>query len=139
MSTARRAYDILRGYVNHGWDQIQGGQESDAERELREAVERPYSPPAPQTDDQPRPRTMSTAVSLETARRLLDVGPDATSKQISAAHQNIRKAVDPTRFPAGSDARARADHLLRLIDASQRVLTENVDPTIRRFEGLEIE
>ncbi len=138
MSTARRAYDILRGYVSHGWEQFQGTPEGDAERELREAIEQPIAS-APKPEPQTKPEGPTSAVSVEMARRLLDLGPEATSKQIDAAHERIRKAADPDRFPSGSDARARAVHLTRLIDAAKRVLCDNLDPTIRRFEGLEIE
>jgi hypothetical protein len=138
MSTARRAYDILRGYVSHGWDQFRGDPEEDAERELREAVEQPY-PSERRNAPEPQEQRPVTAVSVDTARRLLDVGPDATSRQIEAAHEKLRRAADPGRFPVGSDARMRADHLTRLIDASKRILCENLDPTIKRFEGLEIE
>jgi hypothetical protein len=49
------------------------------------------------------------------------------------------QTIDPQKFPAGSAARDRATQLRRRIEASKAVLLENIDPTVRRFEGLEIE
>lgn len=138
MSTARRAYDILRGYVNDGWERIQGSEEGAAEKELREAVEQPYERPAPSAR-KVDPETSVSSMSVETARRLLDVPSTATTKQIAAAYDKLKAGVNPDRFPKGSDAQARARHLLFLIGAANRVLCENIDPTIKRFEGLEIE
>ena len=39
MSSARRAYDLLRGYIAHEWERIQGVEEDFAEAELNEAIE----------------------------------------------------------------------------------------------------
>lgn len=140
MSSTRRAYDILRGYVNNGWDKITGVEETDAERELREAMEQPYQPRgyAASAVGEERPQMVSS-LSVESARKLLNVSADATTKQIRSAKEKIRADVDPKKFPEGSDAQARAKHLLFMIDGAERVLVENQDPTIRRFEGLQIE
>jgi hypothetical protein len=137
MSSSRRAYDILRGYVNNGWERIQGGEENSAERELREALEQP-NPSTPPYQANERPQLVST-LSVESARRLLDVPAEATSKQIKEAREKIRATVDPSRFPSGSAARERATHLLKMIDGAERVLIDNLDPTIRRFENLQVE
>ena len=39
MSTARRAYDLLRGYVHQEWERIQGLEHSDALEELDRAID----------------------------------------------------------------------------------------------------
>lgn len=138
MSTTRRAYDILRGYVNYGWERIQGEQTA-AEQELREAVEQPYAESGISQDRLAEAAAPTVSMSVDSARRLLDVNPTATSKEIAAAHERVRKAIDPSKFRSGSDAQGRARHLLRLIDGAKRVLEDNLDPTIKRFEGLQIE
>lgn len=138
MSTARRAYDILRGYVADGWERLQGNEESLAESELRQAVEQPYEVPPP-TERAARPDSTIASMSVETARRLLDVPPNATTKQITEAHDRLKAGIDPTKFPEGSDARNRAKRLNALCGAAYRVLCDNMDPTIKRFEGLQIE
>src|SRR5579859_6521162 len=107
MSTARRAYDILRGYVNYGWERIQGDQTA-AERELREAVDQPYEESAIPQERLPEASGPTVTMSVDSARKLLDVTPTATSKEIAAAHERVRKAIDPGKFPNGSDAQGRA-------------------------------
>jgi hypothetical protein len=141
MSSGKRAYDILRGYVNHGWDRLQGSEQNTAEAELREALEQPLGRPMRQTPES-NPETASrpiASISVEAARRLLDVPATATSKQIKAAHDGLRTKLDASRFPAGSEAQERSRHLCFMIDAAQRVLIDNLDPTIKRFEDLQVE
>ena len=78
-------------------------------------------------------------VTLEAARTLYGVKESATSKQIAAAYEELRLTADPTRFPEGSEARKRANQLMQRIVSARVVLLDNIDPTVRRFEGLEIE
>ena len=138
MSSARRAYDILRGYVNNGWERFQGAEETDAERELREALEQPNRVAAESRDVDSVPHKV-TSMSVDRARRLIGVPPEATTKQIRVACQDLRKIADPNLHRDKPENESRARQALFAIDAAERVLIENVDPTVRRFENLQIE
>ena len=80
MNGGKRAYDILRGYINHEWERIQSVVERDAEAELNEAIEGPVPT---RSGDAP---IKHVAVSDEdSARQILGVGPQATFEEIRAA------------------------------------------------------
>ena len=136
MSSARRAYDVIRAYVSHGWEQFSDRDEAEAQDELRAAIENPLPPSGRVTrnDNQPEP-----TITLEAARKLFDLAPNAGTRQISDAYDSLRKATDPAKFTEGSDPWQRARLLARRLDAARNILMENVDPTVRRFERLEIE
>jgi hypothetical protein len=136
MSSARRAYDIVRSYVSHGWDQLSDSEESSAERELKAAIESPapYSSGGPKDERREEPQ-----ITLEMARKLFDLQPNATTKQITEAYDLLRSSTDLKRFPEGSDSWNRARLLGRRLDVARNILMDNVDPTVRRFERLEIE
>ena len=137
MSTGRRAFDIIRGYVNHGWDQIQGNEESNAEREFREAMASPGTQSTP--TEVALPRKPEAPMTLESAQKLLGLSPNATSKQIQSAHDELRGMVDPTKFPEGSLEQLRAKEVVRRLTVAKQTMEANVDPTVKRFERLEID
>lgn len=141
MSTGKRAYDLLRGYVNHGWDLLQGREETAADAELRQAVERPYREPSEAELENVRPVSTppKPPMDLATARKLLSLDEKASSKQIHAAYDEIAAVVDPKKFPAGSPADLRARDLLARLSEARRILLANIDPTVSRFERLEID
>jgi len=137
MEPARRAFDIIRGYVNHGWESLTGSDETEAERELREAIEKPAK--TVESSGRPEAAEPKVEMTIEAARTLYGVKESCTSKQITAAYEELRITADPTRFPEGSEARSRANQLMQRIVCGRQVLLDNLDPTVRRFEGLEIE
>ena len=132
MSTGRRAYDIVRGYVNHGWDRV-AGVDAEAEAELRTAMENP----APPTPSAPLPPPMT----VETARRLLGVEEGTSARGVEKAYDDLMKAISPERFTADVQALARAKELgsrLRMARELARASAKS-DPITDRFSGLEIE
>ncbi len=135
MSSGRRAYDIVRGYVNHGWDRI-SGVDDDAEAELRQALENPIpaSNAAPGTPPPP-------PMTLEVARRLLGVEATASARAVQKAYDELAKAVDPTRFGADPQAAARAKELASRLRVALELAKAHAksDPLGDRFSGLEIE
>jgi hypothetical protein len=140
MSEARRAYDILRGYVNYGWDHVAHREESDAEQELRTAIATTIEPsPVPVPSYTSSVIPSESAITLDQARKLFEVSVHATSQQITQAYDELRMVADPSRFSEGSSAFHRARLLMRRLDAARNLLMENIDPTVRRFERLEIE
>lgn len=132
MSTGRRAYDIVRGYVNHGWDRVSGVDDT-AEAELRAALENP----APPTPAAPTPPPMT----VDVARRLLGVEEGASARQVEKAYDDLVKAIDPTRFNADPPAAARAKELGSRLRMARELARANAqsDPISDRFSGLEIE
>ncbi len=132
MSSGRRAYDIVRGYVNHGWDRV-AGVDDQAEAELRAALENP-TPPTPATPPPP-------PMTVDVARRLLGVEANATTRDIEKAYDGLVKAVDPTRFSADPQAAARAKELGSRLRMALELAKANAksDPLSDRFSGLELE
>lgn len=140
MSTGRRAYDILRGYVNREWERIQGVELSDAERELYESMD----PGAAAAEAASAAPTASTAaqygvLDAAKAREMLGVGPDATFADIRASFERITKRSDPANFPPGSAEAKQADAIHRRVHRAYAILTEGMDATEKRFRSLEID
>jgi hypothetical protein len=140
MSTAKRAYDVLRGYVNREWDRIQGIELSDAERELTDALDSPTA--RPRTDSEPDASTASSTPLISEpalARQILGVGEGATFAEIRASFDRIIKRTDPANFPAGSPEAAQATEIHRRVHRAYATLTEGMDATEKRFRTLEID
>ncbi len=139
MSTGRRAYDLLRGYVNREYDRIRGVDLDDAERELNESL-RGYVPP------KTTPVTTETQAEAEPvlskeerARRILGVGPEATFEEIRRSFEKLNKRGDPGRFPEGSSEREHAAAIQKSVQWAYSVLSVNVDSIEKRFRSLEID
>ena len=132
MSTGRRAYDIVRGYVNHGWDRVSGIDEG-AEAELRAAMEAP-TPTTPSAPPSP-------PMTVEVARRLLGVEPTASAREVERAYDDLVRAIDPDRFTADPQAAARAKELGSRLRMARELSRANApsDPITDRFSGLEID
>lgn len=132
MSAGRRAYDIVRGYVNHGWDRVTG-EDDQAEAELRAALESPL----PRTPSSPPPPPMT----VDVARRLLGVEANASVHDVQKAHDELAKAIDPARFTADPQAAARAKELSSRLLVALELAKANAarDPLKDRFSALEID
>lgn len=139
MSTGRRAYDILRGWVSHEWDRIREIERDSAVDELRESM------------DQPAPRSTQVEVRTEEqlkaakedarahACRLLGVGERATFEDIRRAFDKLNKRSAPERFPANSAERTQAAEIQKRIHWAYQILTEALGTTEKRFRSLELE
>lgn len=130
MSIGRRAYDILRGHVNQEWERLQGldvfsapAPAASPELEPTELAARP----TPKVD----PHLRATAV--------LGVSVGTPFNEIREAFLRLEKRSDPENFPENSPERARASEIQKEIRWAYGVLTENVDPTEKRFGSLEID
>lgn len=138
MGTGRRAYDLLRGYVNREYDRIRGVDLDNAERELDDSL-RGYVPtketPAAAPVAQPAEQIASRE---ERARKILGVGPDATFEDIRKSFEKLNKRGDPSRFPLASEEREHAAAIQKSVQWAYAVLTVNVDTMEKRFRSLEI-
>lgn len=134
MGTAKRAYDLLRGYVNREWDRIQGVEALDAWRELEDAPAPPSTPApgAPLSPDSPHDQA-------EAARRILGVSTTASYEEIRKSFERLSKRSEPSNFPPGTPERVAAEQIRKRVDAAYRLLTDQTPTTEKRFKSLEIE
>jgi hypothetical protein len=145
MGPARRAYDLLRGYVNNEWERIQGVDRKYAERELSEAMDNPATlrRPDPQSYDSPSTGSHVPAVNAvdrtERARQILGVAQNADFDAIRHAFEKLNRRSDPNNFAEGSEARANAAEIQKRVQWAYGVLTEGMDVTEKRFRSLEID
>ena len=145
MSSGRRAYDILRGYVGTEWERIKGVERDLAERELWGTKPLPtsfYNTPATQTPETPaaakaEPRAPQDPKAY--ARRLLGVSETSPFSEIRKAFARLNKRSDPANFPAGSAEATQALEIQKKVAWAYSVLTEDMDSTERRFGSLELE
>jgi hypothetical protein len=140
MGEGRRAYDLLRGYVNREYDRIRGVDLDNAERELNDSLQG-YMPPTkttttPTSADQTSEPPLSRE---ERARRILGVEPDAPFDDIRRSFERLNKRGDPSRFPPASPEREHAASIQKSVQWAYGVLTANVDVIEKRFRSLEIE
>jgi hypothetical protein len=144
MSSGKRAYDLLRGYVNREWDRIQGVDRESAEREL-------YEPASPdlsanvgsRSGDVPMDREgfelVARANDRAKAASILGVSPTDGFDVIHRAYDRLNKRSDPCNFPAGSAEAVHAMEIRQRVQWAFRLLTEGMDSTERRFRSLEID
>lgn len=135
MSTGRRAYDILRGYVNREWDRIKGVEFDSAEKELQEALDNPTPRPAPTSSQPDETFTMDRQL---TASKILGVAVNAPFNEIQKSFDRLNKRSDASNFPSGSSEAAQAIEIQRRVQWAYGVLTEGMDVTEKRFRTLEI-
>lgn len=137
MSTGRRAYDLLRSYVNHEWDRIQGIDRTDAMQELDDALDAT----SPNYTFKPVPKAAQIPPEdAETyARQVLGVAANADFETIRQAFERLAKRSDPARFPEGSSEATQARDIQKRIYWAYGLLTQNFDGTEMRFRSLEID
>ncbi len=137
MSTGRRAYDLLRGYVNHEWERIKGIEEDPAEQELNEAL---AGPGYRRTSYSEHSEAEVIVISDEDkARQILGVGPAATFDEIRKAFDKLNQRSDPAKFPGGSPEADHAAEIRSRVHKAFRILSEKFDATETRFKSLEID
>jgi hypothetical protein len=136
MSTTRRAYDILRGYIGREWERIQSIEESSARTELNESLKTPV--PTNTRSADPVPTTASPEDQEAYARRLLGVTASATFDEIRKQFERLNRRSDPANFPAGSAEADQAAGIQKRVHWAYGYLTEHMDTTEKRFRSLEI-
>lgn len=136
MSTARRAYDILRGYIGQEWERIQSVEESSARTELNDSLKTPTPASAPSSD--PLPAAAATEDKDAYARRLLGVNANASFDEIRKQFERLNRRSDPANFPPGSAEANQASEIQKRVHWAYGFLTEHMDTTEKRFRSLEI-
>ena len=70
--------------------------------------------------------------------RLLGVEPGSDFITVQGAYNALAARSDPARFAAGSDEQKEVDAIRKRLDESFKILHDALDPTVRRFDMLEI-
>lgn len=139
MSTGRRAYDILRGWVSHEWDRIREIEHDLAADELRQSMDQP-APRATQVEVRTEEQVKAAHEDARAhACRLLGVGEKATFEEIRRAFDKLNKRSAPERFPVNSPERTQAAEIQKRIHWAYQMLTESLGTTEKRFRSLELE
>jgi hypothetical protein len=138
MSTGRRAYNLLRGYVHREWERIKDIDREQAEAELQDALDSPAPIPPKRDTSAARPGT-SEPLDLEDkahARRVLGVAENAGFEDIRRAFERLNRRSDPANFPENSPEAREAADIQRRVHWAYDLLTEGMDATERRFRSL---
>ncbi len=140
MSTTRRAYDLMRGYVNNEWERIKGVEDSYAEQELQAAIDDPRTGRTSTAKPEPEAtRPTPTPDNKERACQILGVQTGCEFALIRVAFERLNKRSEPTNFPQNSPEAAQAETIQKRVRWAYAVLTEGMDSTEVRFGSLEIE
>lgn len=136
MSDIRRAYTMLRAYVNREWDRVAGSDFDTASQELDESLRTGVTRTTPSQS----PTAQAPEVDQITlARQILGVTPEATFDDVQKAYDRLNKRTDPSRFPAGSPEQVQAQELQRRVNIAYHKLAAAFSETERRFKTLEID
>lgn len=142
MESARRAYDILRGYIGQEWERISaptaGDRPQTSEELARAAFEREMAK-LPQPPPAAVPPAVAKALTPEAARTILGAEPGESFGAVKRRYDRLIERADPDRFPKGSEEARQAANIRTRVNAAFAVLREAADPTDRRFGSLEIE
>lgn len=155
MSEAKRAYNLLRGYINREWDRVKGLEMldalkeldsplSDKQAEMKERADGPRATSSASTSPQSSSSSTFTEDLAEenyeaTARTILNVHANATFKEVRYAYEKISRRSQPENFPEGSEEAEQAQVLLRRATWAYNFLTKNVSSSEKRFKSLELE
>lgn len=133
MSLGRRAYDLLRGYVNREWDRIHGIEEANARRELEESLDpgAGEKPPVVGGEGPANPKAF--------ARNILGVKEDASFAEIRKAFERLSRRSAPSNFAPETPEARQAAEILKKVNWAYKQLTEEMNSVEKRFASLEIE
>lgn len=136
MSEAKRAYNVLRAFVNNEWERVKGLDLQNAWRELDAPIgEQPRQP-----EEQANPISSMEPTELEAnARTILNVTAKASFDEIRRAFEKINRRVQPQNFESGTDEARHAQELLRKATWAYQYLTKDMSAAERRFRSLELD
>jgi hypothetical protein len=147
MSDAKRLYNLVRGYVGREWERIQDLERKMAQDELNSSApsqrnsgqSRP-TPPAPADGSQPTQIFIPEGTDpKETARKVLDVAPDADFREIRRAFVRMNRRSESAAFEPGTPEARQAEDLRRKVQWAYQKLTAETPDIEKRFRSLEID
>jgi hypothetical protein len=138
VNEGRRAYDLLRGYVNREWDRLQGL--DPAQRELEEALDPTYKSQVPhERENVSEYEPVFVGDEKDQARRVLGVGVNDDFNTIRQAFEKLNRRSTPSNFPEGSIEAVHAAEIQKRVNWAYAVLSQDIDETEKRFRSLEID
>lgn len=151
MGTFKRAVRILKSYINHEWERIEGFFEKEARKELDDSLTQPdFSkslPPSESSHSQaPPPPPMETRslydltwkMDVATAYRILNLTPRSTLRELKLAYKRLSERSQPDKFPEGSEERKRASILHLRVQEAYDLLLPILDHRQKRFRSLDV-
>ena len=145
MRAGRRAYNLLRGYINREWDRIKKWERQDALRELDAATykrNRQEAVSESKAEAEPERTVLYVpegTTPIEAARHVLGVESGASFRDIHHKFAKLNRRTKPGNLEHGSDERRQAADIQRKIHWAYRTLTADMSDAEKRFGSLEIE
>lgn len=140
MSNGKRAYNLLRGYVNREWDRIKDWERKNALTELNTPS------PASPSGSVKQPETENTVIYVpegttkeEAAREVLGVEKDAGFREIRHAFVKLSRRSDPTNFDSSTEEHRQALDIHKKVHWAYKILTDDMSASEKRFGSLEID
>lgn len=150
--SGRRAYTVIKGFVNREWERLFESEDEDARREVLttwaesgkedgdakvihlERVSDGSRAPAISALQQP-----SKVDTVAKSRGVLGVQEKSSIEEIYKAYMSLIDRCNPSRFPDGSQEAFRANQIrIRVLEA-YRTLTDHVDTTELRFRSIDLD
>lgn len=127
----------MRGHLNQEWDRLRGMDTLDAYDELNAALNPTASAEPSVTVTQ---RTVTDpAEKRKIALGILGIQEGATYQETREAFERLSRRSNPSNFPENTPERTQATEIHRKVHWAYGVLTEEVDPTEKRFRSLELD
>ncbi|HXH61238.1 MAG TPA: hypothetical protein VNI20_07750 [Fimbriimonadaceae bacterium] len=141
MSSGRRAYNLLRAYVNREWDRIRGWERDVARRELEEDDDKEKDSEKKEVAQEQRAVVYvpEGTTQEEAARNILGVAEGAGFAEIRHSFIKLSRRSDSSNFPEGTDEYVQAAEIHKKVLWAYRILTINVSDSEKRFGSLEID
>ena len=150
--SSKRAYTIIRGFVNREWERLFDTEDESAVNEVLQewngvkqidskTIELPIvakSNEESNRKDAPNNPT-STLSALDQARIVLGVSKSSSLTDIHKAYLSLIDRCNPTRFPDRSQEAFRATQIRIKVLEAYRVLTAQADSIDLRFQSIEID
>lgn len=136
MSTGRRAYNLLRAYVNREWDRLKSWEREEAIRELED--DKP-APKKPEDSERTVIYVPEGTTHEEAACTILGIKKGAAFTEIRHAFVKLSRRSDPGNFPDGSEEQTQAKDVHRKVHWAYRTLTDKMSDSEKRFGSLEID
>jgi hypothetical protein len=139
MSTGRRAYNLLRAYVNREWDRLKSWEREEAMRELEDSGSPKAETKKPEDPERTVIYVPEGTTHEEAACEILGIKKGAAFAEIRHAFVKLSRRSDPGNFPDGSQEQTQARDVHRKVHWAYRILTDKMSDSEKRFGSLEIE
>lgn len=145
MSAGKRAYRLLKAYLNRESERVDDVLESSASKELEDFLK-----PGGTAQQKPKESTISSAsqpiekqgssvMDEATAYRVLNLSSHCTLSELKAAYKRLSERSLPSHFPEDSEERKLAAKLHLRVQQAYDILLPKHDKRLKRFRSLEVD